>query len=70
MNKTLVFRYLCKTTLVGSLMFLLPAIVSLLYGEFDTVLTFVIVGAGLAVLSLPMIAVKPKRAKCITKRVL
>ena len=67
MNKTLVFRYLCKTTLVGSLMFLLPAIVSLLYGEFDTVLTFVIVGAGLAVLSLPMIAVKPKKSEMYNK---
>lgn len=67
MNKTLVFRYLCKTTLVGSLMFLLPAIVSLLYGEFDTVLTFVIVGAGLAVLSLPMMAVKPKKSEMYSK---
>lgn len=67
MNKTLVFRYLCKTTLVGSLVFLLPAIVSLLYGEFDTVLTFVIVGAGLAVLSLPMMAVKPKKSEMYNK---
>lgn len=48
-------------------MFLLPAIVSLLYGEFDTVLTFVIVGAGLAVLSLPMMAVKPKKSEMYSK---
>lgn len=47
-------------TLAGSALFLLPAFVSLCYGEFDTVLTFVTVAAGLAVLSLPMMFVKPK----------
>lgn len=67
MNKTLVFRYLSKTTLVGSLVFLLPALVSLLYGEYDTVLTFVLVGAGLAVLSLPMMFVKPKKNEMYNK---
>lgn len=67
MNKTLVLRYLCKTTLVGSLVFLLPALVSLLYGEFDTVLTFVIVGAGLAALSLPMMFIKPKKSEMYNK---
>lgn len=54
-------------TLVGSLMFLLPAIVSLIYGEFDTALIFVAVGAGLAVLSLPMMFVKPKKSDMYTK---
>lgn len=60
MNKILVFRYLSQMTLAGSALFLLPAFVSLCYGEFDTVLTFVTVAAGLAVLSLPMMFVKPK----------
>lgn len=60
MNKILVFRYLSQMTLAGSALFLLPAFVSLCYGELDTVLTFVTVAAGLAVLSLPMMFVKPK----------
>lgn len=67
MNKTLVFHYLSKMTLAGSALFLLPAVVSLCYGEFDTVLTFVLVGAGLAVLSLPMTLVKPRSKDMYTK---
>jgi len=54
-------------TLAGSALFLLPAGVSLCYGEFDTVLTFVLVGAGLAVLSLPMTLVKPRSKDMYTK---
>ncbi len=54
-------------TLAGSALFLLPAVVSLCYGEFDTVLTFVLVGAGLAVLSLPMTLVKPRSKDMYTK---
>lgn len=60
MNKTLVFRYLSKMTLAGSLIFLLPAAVSLIYREYNAAFSFVIVGAGLAVLSLPMMFAKPK----------
>ena len=54
-------------TLSGSALFLLPAIVSLCYGELDTVLTFVVVGAGLAALSLPMTMIKPKSKDMYTK---
>ncbi len=54
-------------TLAGSALFLLPAVVSLCYGEFDTVLTFVLVGAGLAVLCLPMTVVKPRSKDMYTK---
>ena len=67
MNKTLVFHYLSKMTLVGSALFLLPAAVSLCYGEYSTALTFIIVGAGLAVLSLPMTIVRPKSKEMYTK---
>lgn len=54
-------------TLVGSALFLLPAAVSLCYGEYSTALTFIIVGAGLAVLSLPMTIVRPKSKEMYTK---
>ncbi len=67
MNKRLVFHYLSKITLIGSLIFLLPAAVSLIYGEYDSVLAFVIVAAGLAVLSLPMTIIKPKSTDMYTR---
>lgn len=67
MNKTLVFHYLSKITLVGSALFLLPALVSICYGEYDTVIAFLISGAALAVLSLPMTLVKPKSRDMYTK---
>lgn len=67
MNKTLVFHYLSKITLIGSLIFLLPAAVSLIYGEYDVVPAFVIVAAGLAVLSLPMTLKKPASTEMYTK---
>ncbi|MCM1165401.1 MAG: TrkH family potassium uptake protein [Lachnospiraceae bacterium] len=67
MNKALVFHYLSKMTLVGSALFLLPALVSLCYGEFDAVLAFIVSGAVLAVLSLPMTLVKPKSSEMYTK---
>lgn len=67
MNKTLVFHYLSKITLVGSALFLLPAIVSICYGEYDTVTAFLISGAALAALSLPMTLVKPKSRDMYTK---
>ncbi len=67
MNKSLVFHYLSKISLTSSALFLLPAIVSLCYSEFDTVFAFLIVGAGLAVLSLPMTIIKPKSNEMYTK---
>lgn len=67
MNKSLVFHYLSKITLASSALFILPAIVSLCYGEFNTILVFLIVGAALAVLSLPMTIIKPKSKDMYTK---
>ena len=60
MNRMLVFHYLSRIMLFGSALFLLPAGVSLCYGEYDTALTFVITAAGIAALSLPMSIIKPK----------
>ena len=60
MNRMLVFHYLSRIMLFGSALFLLPAGVSLCYGEYDTALTFVMVAVGVAVLSLPLSIIKPK----------
>lgn len=67
MNKTLVFHYLSKMTLVGSALFLLPAAVSACYGEFNAMRAFIFVAAGLAVLSIPMAVIKPKSSEMYTK---
>lgn len=67
MNKRLVFHYLSKMTLMGSALFLLPALVSLCYSEYDAMVTFILTGAGLAVLSLPMTVIKPKTNDMYTK---
>lgn len=67
MNKSLVFHYLSKLTLSGSALFLLPAVVSLIYGEYGTMITFILTGAGLALLSLPMTVIKPKSTDMYTK---
>ena len=60
MNKTLVFHYLSKMTLMGSALFLLPAAVSLCYGEYRALTAFLISGGTLALFSLPMTIIKPK----------
>lgn len=67
MNKRLVFHYLSKMTLMGSALFLLPALVSVIYGEFRAAAAFLISGAGLAALSVPMTAAKPKSKDMYTK---
>ena len=63
MNKTLVFHYLSRITLVGSTLFLLPAGVSMIYSEYHSALSFVIVAVIMAVLSLPMAIIKPKSSQ-------
>ncbi len=67
MNKTLVFHYLSRMSFVGSALFLLPAAVSLIYGEADAFRAFVIVAAGLAALALPMTLIKPKTNEMYTR---
>lgn len=60
MNKPLVFHYLSKTILLGSLLFLLPMAVSLYYGEKDTAKIFLIVGICTAIAGVPLTVIKPK----------
>lgn len=60
MNKSVVFHYLSKIMLVGSAIFLLPCSVSLYYGEMDCALTFFIVALIVAIVSAPLVIIKPK----------
>ena len=60
MNKSIVVHYLSKIMLVGSILFVFPALISLYYREMNTALTFLIVAAGTAVVSLPCSVIKPK----------
>lgn len=54
-------------TLAGSVLFLLPALVCLCYGEFDTVWSFLTSGATLALLSVPFTVIRPKSKEMYTK---
>ncbi|MBP0960560.1 MAG: TrkH family potassium uptake protein [Oscillospiraceae bacterium] len=67
MNKQAVAHYLCRITAWGSLLFLIPAIVSLVYGEWDSLKVFIEVAMGMAVLSLPMAILKPKESDMFAK---
>lgn len=60
MNRYAVAHYLCRITVTGSLLFLLPALVSAYYREWDSVKVFLEVAAGVAVVSAPMAIKKPK----------
>ena len=67
MNKAIVFHYLSKIMLVGSILFFLPACISLYYGENHAAATFSIVAAGIAVLSLPMSIITPKNKRMFAR---
>ena len=60
MNKQLVFHYLSKILLLGSLLFLLPMVVSLYYHEQETATIFLIVGVGTAIAGVPLTVIPPK----------
>lgn len=60
MNKQLVFHYLSKIVLLGSLLFLLPMAVSLYYNEHKTATIFLIVGICTAIAGVPLTVIKPK----------
>ena len=59
MNKPLVFHYLSKILLLGSLLFLLPMAVSLYYHENETAKIFLIVGICTAIAGVPLTVIKP-----------
>lgn len=40
MNKSIVMHYVSKTLMVGAVLFLLPAMVSIYYKEYDIARTF------------------------------
>jgi len=67
MNKQAVAHYLCKIIVWGSLLFLLPAAVSALYGEWDSVKVFLGVAAGTALFSAPMALIKPRDSEMFAK---
>ena len=60
MNKSIVVHYLSKALLVGSSLFLLPAMVSLYYHEKHTALIFLIIAVISGILSTPLAVIKPK----------
>ena len=60
MNKHLIAHYLCRITAAGSLLFLVPVIICVIYGEWEDAKIFLIVAAGTALLSAPAALKKPK----------
>ena len=63
MNKSVVFHYLSKIMFIGSVLFLLPCMVSIYYGEHDSAVAFALVAAMIAALSAPMCIIKPENKK-------
>lgn len=60
MNKSIVFHFLSKTMLFGSVLFLLPSLVSVIYHEYDSARVFFIVALIIAIISTPLAILKPK----------
>ena len=60
MNRAIVFHYLARAMLIGSALFAVPALVSLIYHEYFCMLVFLAVGAVVALLSLPLALILPK----------
>ena len=52
MNKGIVLHYLSMALLLSSALFVVPALVSLYYGEYYFLLIFLCVGAGMALAAL------------------
>jgi len=67
MNKFVVFHYLSKIMLVGSVIFLLPCVVSLYYGEIDCAISFLTVALTVAIISTPLAIIKPKNKQMYTR---
>ena len=61
MNKGIVLHYLSMALLLSSALFVVPALVSLYYGEYYFLLIFLCVGAGMALAALPGALYRPKR---------
>lgn len=63
MNKSVVFHYLSKIMFIGSVLFLLPCMVSIYYKEHDSAVAFALVAAMIAAVSAPMCIIKPENKK-------
>ncbi len=70
MNKSIVIHYISKAMLIGSALFLLPAAVSLYFGEKDTMLVFLIIGICIALISTPLAIIKPKNKNMFNREAL
>ncbi len=70
MNKSIVVHYVSKSMLFSAVLFLFPALVSLCYEEYDTMGTFLLVAAGVALLSLPMTLIRPKNKQMFAREAL
>ncbi|MDE6150068.1 MAG: TrkH family potassium uptake protein [Ruminococcus sp.] len=60
MNKSIVLHYVSKTLMVGAVLFLLPALVSVYYKEYDIARTFLVTALCVAIISAPLSIIKPK----------
>lgn len=60
MNKGIVFHYLSRAMLIGSVLFLIPAAVSLYFREYYCAGVFLLVGICIAAVSLPFSLIRPK----------
>lgn len=60
MNKGIVFHYLSRAMLIGSVLFLVPAAVSLYYREYFGAGVFLLVGICVAAVSLPFSILRPR----------
>ncbi len=70
MNKSIVIHYISRAMLIGSALFLLPAAVSLYFGEKDTMLVFLIIGICIALVSTPLAIIKPKNKNMFNREAL
>ena len=63
MNKRTVFYILAKIVFLEAVLMILPALVSLYYKEYDTMKVFLLAALAAAVISLPLILLKPKNTQ-------
>ena len=63
MNRLMVVHYLSRILLAGSFLFFFPAMVSLYYGETDSMKVFLILALATAVITLPMSMIKPRNMR-------
>lgn len=67
MNKSIVIHYVSRVLWMGAALFLIPAAVSLYYGEYDSALTFVITALCVAIVSTPAAVIKPKNKQMFAR---